>query len=111
MKTLYQFLEAVEVVCRLVPVSGGHGSDDYESDDGDAYTVEASVGGYKVGSLDINVTDDTVHVRWVEVEKEFQRRGVASRMIQEAMRLFPNRDLDTNGFTDSGERFWSSLNK
>ncbi len=80
----------------------GHGGDDYEPDEGLAYNFTAFVGKKEAGWLDINVTEDTIHIRWVETNQEFRRKGVASALIHRAQERFPNRDVDTNGTTEDG---------
>lgn len=88
----------------------GHGADDYESDEGDAYTLRASLEGGEVGALDYNLLDaETVHVRWVEVRPTCRRQGVAIALFEEAARLHPGCVFETGGLTPDGEELWGAL--
>lgn len=87
----------------------GHGADDYEKDDGEAYTLIARQNGQTLGRLNLNLPEGEIHVRWTEVKVEYRRQGIATALIREAQRRFPGRDLTTNGFTDDGEPWWDSL--
>jgi GNAT superfamily N-acetyltransferase len=88
---------------RVEPVPGGHGADSYESDEGDAYSIHAQVGGQPVGRADVNVLPDHIHVRWVEVHPAHRRKGVAAGLLDHAEQMWPGRGMDTSGFTDEGE--------
>lgn len=95
-----------------IPVPDGHGADDYESDEGEAYTLRASVEGEEVGTLDYNLLDDRlVHVRWVEVSPELRRQGIAIALFEEALRLHPGCAFQTGGLTDDGDELWAALDE
>lgn len=95
---------------RLEPVPGGHGADDYEDDEGDAYTLRASGGIAAAGSLDFNLkAGPTIWIRWIEVPPELRRQGIARALLAEARRRFPGAEVDTGGFTDEGEAWWLGL--
>jgi hypothetical protein len=78
-----------------VPVPQGHGADDYESDEGEAFTIR-----HPHGYLDYNLTDTSAHVRWVESRKP----GTGGALVRHLASLHPDRELTTGGFTDEGER-------
>ena len=96
---------------KLIRVPGGHGADDYESDEGLAYTLLARQDGVEVGKLDFNLQDRrrTIYVRWIEVPVATQRRGIGTALINEALRRYPNATIDTGGWTDEGSGFWTKL--
>jgi ribosomal protein S18 acetylase RimI-like enzyme len=96
------------IAFKLIPKPEGHGADNYESDEGDAYTLEAYVGSVPAGSLDVNIAD-TIHVRWIEVDPKFRRQGIGRALMAEIERRFPGLEIETGGFTDSGTSFWNSL--
>lgn len=92
----------------LVP--DGHGADDYETDEGVAYTLRAVNDGRHVGELRYSLVDEAlIWVRWIETDLSFQRRGVARALITEAQRLHPDADVDTGGLTDEGRELWAAL--
>lgn len=95
----------------LVEKPDGHGADDYEPDEGLAYTIEARLGDTYVGYLAINVLDedDELHVRWIQIEEPYRLRGFGKQLILEAARRWPNYQFTTNGFTDDGEPFWDRV--
>jgi len=97
------------VIRRRPNDSALHGADDYEKDDGRAYTLTAVRGGEEVSSLSVNVTGDAIHVRWVETLPAHRSRGIATSLVREAVRLWPGRAVGTNGTTDDGEAFWGRL--
>lgn len=84
-----------------VLVPDGHGADDYELDEGEAYTLRAVRDGQMVGDLDYNLTDTEAHVRWVYAVE--LGCGVGGALVRHLAQLHPDRDLTTNGYTDEGE--------
>jgi GNAT superfamily N-acetyltransferase len=96
---------------KLVRVPGGHGADDYEPDEGLAYTLLALEDSRQVGKFDFNLQDRrrTIWVRWIEVPIAAQRRGIGTALINEALRRYPSATIDTGGWTDEGSGFWTKL--
>lgn len=92
---------AADLTFERVLVPDGHGADDYESDEGEAYTIRALRDGVMVGDLDYNLTDDEAHVRWVYAIEP--GHGVGGALVRHLEALHPDRELTTNGFTDEGE--------
>jgi ribosomal protein S18 acetylase RimI-like enzyme len=95
----------------LIRVPEGHGADDYEDDEGPAYTLEARQNGARVGALDFNLQDRRRRcwIRWIAVEPAQQRRGIARALIADLERRYPAASLDTGGFTEEGEAFWAAV--
>ena len=96
---------------KLVRVPGGHGSDDYESDEGPAYTLLALEDKVEVGKFDFNLQDRrrTIWVRCIEVPVSARRRGIGTALINETLRRYPDATIDTGGWTDEGAGFWTKL--
>jgi Acetyltransferase (GNAT) family. len=84
---------------------GGWGGDDYESDEGEAFLLEAFSNKEKIGYVKYNLTDDLVHIRWLEVLPKYRRKGVGLALLDELDRRY-DREIDTGGFTDEGEPLW-----
>jgi GNAT superfamily N-acetyltransferase len=87
-----------------------HGGDDYEPETDYNYLLHALYGGQRIGELDVDAEPgkDSLHVRWVSVEPEFQRNGLGTLLIQEGQLRWPGREFETNGFTSEGEEFWET---
>ena len=102
----------MDLTYRLVRVPGGHGADDYEDDLGRAYTLFVNADGREAGSLDFNIkAGPTLWVRWIEINEDMQRRGIATALMTEAERRFPKAVVDTGGFSDDGEEFWTAIGR
>lgn len=88
---------------------GHFGADDYETGEGAPWTLSAHLpGGNQVGCAQVEVRAREVHVRWIEVDQAWRRRGVGRALIGELQRRF-DRGLDTAGFTEEGEALWRAL--
>ena len=86
----------------------GHGADDYEDDEGTAFVLRAFADAVQVGELRFNLKDhgSLIWVRWIETEPAWQRRGVASALLAEALRRYPEAAIATGGTTDEGQALW-----
>lgn len=92
----------------------GHGSDDYETDRGDAYTITAFVGPQNIGHVDFNyfkvevtelLEENILHIRWLEVEPDWQRQGIGGKLLDKMQAEFPGSLMETNGVTPEGRKF------
>lgn len=94
----------VTIEQRIVP--GGHGSDDYEKDHGMALRIDADDGTGPVGSVYLNVTDEVVHVRFLEVSEDRRRHAIGTALLDEVEARYGY--WSANGFTDLGTALMDS---
>lgn len=95
-----------EVVLEQEVVPDGHGADDYEKDEGLALRIRADDGSGPVGHVDLNVTEEGVHVRFLEVSAEHRRRGIGGALLDEVEARYGA--WSGNGFTDLGSALMES---
>jgi GNAT superfamily N-acetyltransferase len=88
---------------------GGHGADDYETDEGDALILTLKCGEEVVGSASYSLDGGTLHLRWVETEEAYQQQGVATAILRALEDRYPQFAWTTNGFTPEGEALCQSL--
>jgi GNAT superfamily N-acetyltransferase len=96
-------IPTLKITSKYIP--SGFGVDDYEKGEGKAYYISAKDGGKEIGYAEVEYLKDEnlVHIRWVEVEKNYQNSGVAKAILDYLTKLFPKANLDTNAYTEEGE--------
>jgi len=94
----------LKIAREMIALSGlrlehsNRGSHHNQSDD----SILAYVGDERVGYLDYSEYQGEVQIQMIEVSRKFPRQGIATAMLQELDRLYPDIEIDTGMMTPEG---------
>jgi ribosomal protein S18 acetylase RimI-like enzyme len=84
-----------------------HGYHDQQSDE----SIIAFIDGEMAGFLDYSEFQKQPAVKMIEVKKEFQRKGIATELLKELDKLYPNTEIDYGYSTTEGSELIKSYIK
>jgi len=83
---------------------------DYHS--GQSYmTAYAKIGKEIVGYCDYSIYRDKVYIEMIEVEEKFQRKGIATGLMDFIKQENKDKDIIPGMATDAGHKFWKAYQK
>lgn len=65
--------------------------------------------GKVVGYLQYAVYEDEPYIQLIKVEKEYQRQGVATMLLKDLQKDFPNTSINTGMMTEEGTKLFSKV--
>lgn len=77
----------------------------------DVPSIEAHIDGQRAGYLAYQPHEGTLHVNDMSVEPAFQRRGVASGLMDEMLRRHPGHDVDHGERTNVGSAWYEGYKR
>lgn len=75
-----------------------------------ASTEPFGPGSKTIGLLQFAGNNEYVSIQWIEVAKDWARKGVGSALVDQLAREFPDAELDWGGTTPEGTALRKSIN-
>lgn len=84
-------------------INTGYAYDEYY------FTMSYTQDGKEVATLEYGVYDDKPNVKMIEVEPEYRRKGIATKLLQELQNKYPDTEIDFGMRTDDGAKLLDSI--
>ena len=73
------------------------------------FTMSYEQDGKIVGTLEYGEYDGEPNVKMIEVEPEYRRKGIATKLLQELQKKYPDAEIDFGMTTDDGTKLLDSI--
>ena len=67
-------------------------------------TMSAKINGEVVGTIEYSEYNGTPSVKMIEIKPEYRRRGIATKLLQELQKKYPDQEIDFGMSTEDGTK-------